>query len=252
MGIFAAFPFLVAPYDPNQKFSPTRQPPSLKHLFGTDTLGRDLFSRCVWGTRTTLYIGFACVLIEFLIGLLVGGIAGYFGGVIDETLMRMADVVLGLPTLIMVIVAVSMFEQRSISILILVMGFLGWPWMARVIRSQFLSIKTTAYVEAAKAMGATDWRIIYRHILPNMISPVIVMMTLDSAGYILWEATLTFLGLGDPRAMSWGVIVTTGKTYIRSCPWISTFSGLMLFVLLLTLNMFGDGLRDVLDVRVER
>jgi peptide/nickel transport system permease protein len=247
--VLALFPNVIAPYHPFTTFR-SRQSPSSEHWFGTDTLGRDVFSNVIWGVRTTFYIGTACVLIELVIGLLMGGLAGYLGGWIDDLLMRITDIILALPTLIVLILAVSMFKVRSINIIILVMGLIGWPYMARVIRSQVLSIKTTPYVEAAKAMGATTQRIIFRHILPNIILPIVILITIHFAGYVLWEASLTFLGLGDPNSFSWGVMIMAGKNVLRSCPWISTYPGLFLFIMLIALQILGDGLRDIFDIRV--
>jgi len=247
--ILALFPNIIVPYHPETMFM-VRQSPSSKHWFGTDTLGRDVFSNVIWGVRTTFYIGTACVLIELVIGFLMGGLAGYFGGWIDDLLMRITDIILALPTLIVLILAVSMFKVRSINIIILVMGLIGWPYMARVIRSQFLSIKTTPYVDAARAMGAKTQRIMFRHIMPNIILPIVVLITIHFAGYVLWEASLTFLGLGDPNSMSWGVMIMSGKNVLRTCPWISTYPGLFLFFLLIALQLLGDGLRDIFDIRV--
>lgn len=247
--ILALFPGKIAPYPPHSTFR-SRRVPSSEHWFGTDTLGRDVFSMVIWGVRTTFYIGTACILIELAIGLFMGGLAGYVGGWIDDLLMRITDIILALPTLIVLILAVSMFKVRSLSIIIMVMGFIGWPYMARVIRSQVLWVKTTPYIEAAKAMGATTQRIIFRHILPNIILPIVILMTIHFAGYVLWEASLTFLGLGDPKSLSWGVMIMSGKNVMRTCPWISTYPGLFLFIMLISLQILGDGLRDIFDIKV--
>jgi ABC-type dipeptide/oligopeptide/nickel transport system permease subunit len=162
--------------------------------------------------------------------------------------MRITDIVLTLPTLMMLIVAVSMFAVQSITIMILIMGLLGWPWMCRYVRSEFLSLRETTYVEAARSMGATNWRIMTRHILPNMLSIVVVVATMDIPWYILYEATLTFLGFGDPVSASWGVLLQRGKIMIQSAWWMITFPGLALLFASLGFNLFGDGLRDALDV----
>jgi len=241
---------VIAPYDPQQMFyGEERNPPSTKFWFGTDSGGRDVFSWVIWGARISLYVGFAAVLIELLIGGGIGMIAGYFGGIIDETLMRITDVVLTLPTLMLLILAVSMFQARSIHITTLVMGFLGWPFMARVVRSEFLSLRESTYVEAAKLMGATNWRIILRHILPNTLSTIIVLVSIDIPSYVFWEASLTFLGFGDRLSPSWGVLIQNGTGLLRDSPWITTFPGLALFFTSLGFNLLGDGLRDALDVK---
>jgi ABC-type dipeptide/oligopeptide/nickel transport system permease subunit len=241
---------VIAPYDPQQMFyGEERNPPSTKFWFGTDSGGRDVFSWVIWGARISLYVGFAAVLIEILIGCGIGMIAGYFGGIIDEILMRITDVVLTLPTLMLLILAVSMFQARSIHITTLVMGLLGWPFMARVVRSEFLSLKESTYVEAAKSMGATNWRIILRHILPNTLSTIIVLVTIDIPGYVFWEASLTFLGFGDRLSPSWGVLIQNGTGLLRPSPWITTFPGLALFFTSLGFSLLGDGLRDALDVK---
>ena len=248
--IFAVFAPVIAHHDPQRMFyAEERLPPSSKFWFGTDSGGRDVFSWVVWGARVSLYVGFAAVLIELLIGVSIGMIAGYFGGKIDEILMRTTDVVLTLPTLMLLILAVSMFQARSIHITTLMMGMLGWPFLARIVRSEFLSIKEGTYVEAARSMGATNLRIMMRHILPNTLSIIIVLVTIDIPSYIFWEASLTFLGFGDPLSPSWGILIERGYSMLRTAWWITTFPGLALFFASLGFNLFGDGLRDALDVK---
>jgi len=238
---------IIAPYDPEWR-GYTSRPPSMEHWLGTDAMGRDMFSLVIYGARISLYVGLGAVLIEVLIALGIGMIAGYFGGKIDEVLMRITDVVLTLPTLMLLILAVSMFEVRGIHIITMVMGLLGWPFMARVVRSEFLSLRESTYVEAARSMGATSWRIIVRHILPNILSTIIVLATMDIPWYIFYEATLTFLGFGDPFSFSWGVLLKKGYLYLQTAWWMITFPGLALFFTSLGFNLFGDGLRDALDV----
>ena len=240
---------IITPYSIEWTGS-ARRPPSTAHIFGTDSRGRDMFSLVIYGARISLYVGVASVLIEVLIGLAIGMTAGYFGGLIDEILMRITDVVLTLPTLMLLIIAVSMFEVRGIHTIVIVMGSLGWPLMARVVRSEFLSLRETAYVEAAKSMGATSWRIIFRHILPNIVSTIVVLATMDIPWYIFYEATLTFLGFGDPSSPSWGVLLERGYLYLTTSWWMITFPGLALLFTSLGFNLFGDGLRDALDVKV--
>ena len=163
--------------------------------------------------------------------------------------MRITDVILSLPELPLLIVAVIFFEMRSIHVIVLVMGLIGWPFMARVVRSEFLAIRETAYVEAARSMGASSWRIIIRHILPNMFSTIIVIASMDIPWYILYEATLTFLGFGAPLSNSWGVLVHNGYLYMTTAWWMITFLGVALFFTSMGFNLFGDGLRDALDIK---
>ena len=243
----ALFAPIIAPHDPTWT-GRSRRPPSMEHLFGTNADGGDLFSLVLYGARISIYVGLAAVFIEVIIGLSIGMISGYFGGKVDEVLMRITDVILTLPTLPLLLVAVSMFAVRSIHIIILVMGVLGWPFLARVVRSEFLSLRESTYVEAARSMGATSSRIIIRHILPNILSTVIVIATMDIPWYIFYEAALTYLGFGDPLSFSWGVLLEKGRLYLWSQWWMITFPGLALLFTSLGFNLFGDGLRDALDV----
>jgi len=243
---------LIVPYGPHDMYiaDPLR-PPFSEVWLGTDDWGRDMVSLLVIGARTSLYVGFGAVLLEAAIGLAIGMIAGYFGGLIDEVLMRIADAVLTLPTLMLLIIAVSMFQMQGINVIILVSGLLGWPLLARVVRSEFLTLKETTFVEAARSMGAGNWRIILRHILPNAMASVIVLLTMDIPWYIFYEASLTFLGFGDPTAASWGVLMQHGRRFLNSQGWwIAAFPGLAILITSLGFNLFGDGLRDALDVTV--
>ncbi|MCR6692083.1 MAG: ABC transporter permease [archaeon YNP-LCB-003-016] len=241
---------LISPYNPEKlNYGKELQPPSWEFLLGTDTGGRDILSYIIWGARTSLLVAIGAILIEVAIGVLIGAIAGYFGGIIDEILMRITDIIMTLPTILLLLTAVSMFKVRSIVIITLIMGALGWPWMARIVRSEFLSLKESLFVEAAKSLGIGKLRIIFHHILPNAISPIIVVATLDAPFYIMYEATLSFLGLGDPTAISWGNLVARGKDVLTSAWWVATFPGLMIFITTIGLNLLGDGLRDAFDVR---
>ena len=242
---------LIAPYgiDDRDITDPLR-PPFSEVWLGSDDWGRDVASLLILGARTSLYVGIGAVLLEAAIGLAIGMIAGYFGGLIDEVLMRIADVILTLPVLMLLILAVSMFEMQGLNVIILVSGLLGWPLLARIVRSEFLSLKQSTFVEAAKSMGAGQWRIILRHILPNTMSSVIVLVTMDIPWYIFYEASLTFLGFGDPNAASWGVLMEHGRRFLSSQGWwIATFPGLAILITSLGFNLFGDGLRDALDVK---
>jgi len=249
--IMAIFAPIIAPRHP-QTLNPNSslKPPCAEFPFGTDNIGRDIFSWVIWGARVSFIVGVGAVLIELIIGISVGMIAGYFGGWFDHFLMRITDVMLCLPSIILIIVASAMFATRSIYLITVIMGVLGWPWMARVVRAQFLSLKELSNVEAAKSIGVSDFRIILRHILPSALPSVIVLATLDIPWYILYEAALSFLGLGDPTSVSWGMMVNIGKQFLRVAPWVTTFPGLATFLLALGFNLFGDGLRDALDVRL--
>ena len=242
---------LIAPYGPNDMYiTEPLHPPFSEVWLGTDDWGRDIFSLLILGARTSLYVGIGSVLLEAAIGLAVGMISGYFGGLIDEVLMRIADAVLTLPTLMLMIIAVSMFEMRGINVIILVGGLLGWPLLARVVRSEFLTLKQSTFVEAARSMGAGNWRIILRHIVPNSMASIIVLLTMDLPWYIFYEASLTFLGFGDPTAASWGVLMEHGRRFLNSQGWwIAAFPGLAILITSLGFNLFGDGLRDALDVK---
>ncbi len=230
MVMLAVFAPLLAPYDPGWT-GRARRPPSMDHILGTDASGRDMLSLIMYGARVSLYVGIAAVGLEILIGIGIGMCAGYFGGIIDESLMRLTDMIMTLPELPLLIVAVTFFEVRSIHIIVLVMGFLGWPYIARYVRSEFLSLREATYVEAATSMGASSWRIIVRHILPNILSLVIVLATMDIPWYIFYEASLTFLGFGDPSSPSWGVLLEKGYLYLTSSWWMITFPGVALFFL---------------------
>jgi ABC-type dipeptide/oligopeptide/nickel transport system permease subunit len=250
--MMAIFSPIIAPRNP-EKLTPNAHllPPGSEFFFGTDNIGRDIFSWFVWGARTSLTVGLGAVIIELIIGCCLGMVAGFFGGWIDNLLMRITDIMLCLPGIIMIIVASAMFEVRSIYIIMIIMGVLGWPTVARVVRAQFLSLKELSNVEAAKAIGASNLRIILRHIFPSTIPVLVVLATLDIPSYILQESSLTFLGLGDPTSVSWGLMANFGKPFLRSAPWITTFPGIAIFISTIGFNLFGDGLRDALDIRLK-
>ncbi len=251
--LMAAFAPVIAPKNPRRlHFGAVNRPPSPEFWLGTDNHGRDVFSFVVWGSRVSLLVAAGAVLIELVIGLVIGVFAGYLGGKMDNVLMRITDLFLTLPPIVLLIVAVSMLRVRSIIVIMAIMGILTWPWMTRVVRSQVMSLKELAFVESAKSMGASDLRVIFKHILPNSLSPIVVLTTLDLAWFILYEATLSFLGLGDPTAVSWGTLINSGRLYLTTAWWTSTFPGLAVFFTILGLNLLGDGLRDALDVKIGR
>ncbi len=247
---------IFAPYIAPQSYRTVDPPNRLKgmsseHLMGTDHLGRDIFSRVIWGSRISLSVGFVAAGVAVLLGTVIGAVAGYFGGRIDDILMRFTEIVMSFPTFFLLITIISIVE-RSIFNIMLVIGLTSWPGLARMVRGQFLSLREQEFVTAARALGASNSRIIFRHILPNAMAPIIVSATLRIGGAILSESGLSFLGLGVPEPFpSWGSILNTGRTNLRQAPWITTFPGIFIFLTVLAFNYVGDGLRDALDPRLK-
>jgi len=244
---------VIAPRDPTAlDMEALLTPPSSGYIFGTDELGRDIFSRVVHGTRYALLIGVAVVLIEALIGIVLGATAAYFGGWSDAVLMRVVDVMLAVPTLVLAL-AIAGVLGGGLGNMILAIGVTGWREFARLIRGQVLVIRTSTYVEAAKALGAGDLRVLARHVLPNALGTVIVFTTLEMPAALLWAASLSFLGLGaQPPTPEWGAMVAEGRGFIGQAWWVSTFPGLAIMTTVLGFNFLGDGLRDLLDPRTAR
>jgi oligopeptide transport system permease protein len=227
-------------------------PPSSTHWFGTDELGRDTMSRVVYGGRISLMVGLIATIVSLLIGVTYGAIAGYRGGKVDELMMRFVDVLYSLPYIFLVILLLVFFS-RSLVMLFVALGLVQWLTMARIVRGQVLSLKNQNFVEAARALGAGDLRIIFRHIVPNTLGPVIVYTTLTVPAVILQEAFLSFLGLGvQPPDASWGTLVSDGARLIALFPWLVIFPGVALSLTLLCFNFLGDGLRDALDPQDRR
>lgn len=250
--LVAIFAPLLATYPYAQVDPPNRlQPPSATHWLGTDNIGRDIYSRMVWGARISLAVGFVAAGISVLLGTVIGAVSGYAGGWVDNVLMRFTEIVMAFPTFFLLLTVVAILD-RSIFNIMLVIGLTSWPGLARMVRGQVLSLKEQEFTEAARALGANDNRIIFRHILPNTMAPIIVSATLRIGGAILSESSLSFLGLGVPEPYpSWGSILNAGQPYLLRAPWITTVAGLMIFLTVLAFNYVGDGLRDALDPKLK-
>jgi peptide/nickel transport system permease protein len=248
VSLFAPF---VAPYDPTAiNVHDVLSPPSKTHLLGTDELGRDVFSRIIWGSRVSLKVGFVAVGIAIIIGIVIGAIAGFYGGKIDAILMRFVDIMLAFPTFFLILAVIAILEPSIFTIMV-VIGITSWMDVARLVRAEFLTLKERDFVGAARAIGVTDARLIFRHILPNALSPVFVAATFGVAGAILIESGLSFLGLGvQPPDPSWGNILTAGKDNIEVAWWLSLYPGLAILITVLSYNLVGEGLRDTLDPRL--
>ena len=241
---------LIAPYDPlATSWSAVRKAPTLAHLFGTDDIGRDVLSRVVWGTRASLLAGVVSVSISLSLGVPIGMLAGYAGGWVDNVISRFTDAMLACPFLILAI-ALAAFLGPSLSNAMVAIGISATPIFIRLTRGQVLSVKVEDYVEAARALGNPHLRIALRHILPNVVAPLIVQATLAIAAAVIAEASLSFLGLGQqPPAPSWGSMLNIAKNYVDQAPWMAIWPGVSIFLLVLSFNLLGDGLRDALDPR---
>jgi peptide/nickel transport system permease protein len=242
----------LAPYDPN--FINLKQglmSPSSQHWLGTDPLGRDVLSRIIFGSQVSLKVGFVAVGLATLIGVLVGATAGYYGGWVDLVLMRFVDLMLCFPSFFLILAVIALLEPSIWNIMV-VIGITGWMGVARLVRAEFLSLKEREFVVAARALGASDARLILRHLLPNALAPVMVSATLGVAGAILTESALSFLGLGvQPPTPSWGNILTAGKDNIEIAWWLSVFPGLAILLTVMSYNLLGEGIREAIDPRLK-
>jgi peptide/nickel transport system permease protein len=236
-------------------------PPSVTHPFGTDTIGRDTLARTLYGGQISLLIGLFAVTIETLVGILVGALAGYYGGVIDNILMRITEAMLNIPEIFLLIVMAKFFGGKipeislmgriysgSVIVIVAIIGLTSWMYLARIVRAEFLSLKENEFILAARATGTPNAEIIFRHILPNSIAPIVVSATLGVANAILAEAYISFLGLGvQPPTATWGNMLDGANNYLESAPWLWFFPGLLILLTVLSINFVGDGLRDALD-----
>jgi peptide/nickel transport system permease protein len=248
--LMAIFAPIIAGQDPYyQDYSAIKQPPSREHILGTDALGRDVWARIVYATRVSLSVGLVAVAIYTIIGTVLGAIAGYYGGTVDSAIMRLTDIVMCFPLLIIIITVVAMIGPSLFNIMA-VIGLIAWPSIARLVRGQFLSLREQEFITAAHCLGVAPGRIIRSHLLPNCVGPITVAATFGIAGAILTEASLSFLGLGvPPPEPSWGQMLTEAQklSILDSMPWLWVPPGLMIVLTVLTVNFVGDGLRDALD-----
>ncbi len=248
--VLSLFAPWIAPYNPSRiDIGNILIGPSASHPFGTDDLGRDVLSRILWGGRISLEVGFVAVGIATIIGIILGSIAGYYGGWIDSLIMRAVDVMLSIPTIFLILAVIAILEPSIFNIMI-VIGLTSWMEPARLIRAEFISLKERDFVLAARAIGAADSRIIMKHVLPNGLSPILVSSTMGIGGAILIESALSFLGLGvQPPTPSWGSLLSSGKDNIEIAWWLSAFPGLAILMTVLGYNLLGEGIRDALDPR---
>lgn len=250
--ICAIFAPYITPYAYNKQNLKARFiPPCWEHPFGTDNLGYDIFSRVIYGARISLLVGICSVFLAAIIGIVLGSIAGYYGGVFDNLLMRLMDILLAVPSLLLAI-SIAATLGNGLQNLILAIGFGAAPGYARIVRASILSLKDQEYIEAARSVGASDVHIIFSHILPNCMAPIIVQMTLGVATAILSTASLSFIGLGiAPPTPEWGSMLSAGRQFLRDAWWVVTFPGLAIMISIFALNLFGDGLRDALDPKLK-
>jgi peptide/nickel transport system permease protein len=247
---------ILSPYDPLQTEASNKlAPPSREHLMGTDDMGRDVFSRILYAGRVSLTVGFLATFASLILGMIIGGLAGYFGGLLDNVLMRVTDLFLSFPTLFVLILLSALLRETNLNFLrsgmlpvVFVIAILSWMGLARLVRASFLSLREHDFVMAARALGVRDWRIVLRHILPNSLSAIIVNSTLFVAYSIILESGLSYLGFGvQPPTPTWGNMLNRAQVYVYVAPWLGIFPGLMIFFTVISINYIGDGLRDAMD-----
>ena len=250
--LVSVFAPVISPYTPSQQNIFERlQPPSLTHIFGTDDLGRDVFTRMIFGARISLSVGFISVFIILVIGIFLGIVSEYYGGKADYIIMRFTDIVLCFPTFFLIILVIAFVEPNIYNVMI-VIGVTSWPGLARLVRAEVLSLKEREFILVSKMMAVSNIKIFCVHILPNIISPLMVYSSLAIGGAILTESALSFLGLGvQPPMSSWGQILTSGKDYIYMACWLSLFPGIAILVTVLAFNLVGEAIRDILDPKEE-
>ena len=251
--LMALFAPVIAPYDP-VKMEPANklQTPSADHWFGTDDKGRDILSRIMYGARISLTVGIVSTLIGAAVGIVLGLISGYYGRWIDSLIMRICDVLLAFPGILLALAIIAVLGTSTTNVIIAV-AFFAIPTFARIVRGSVLSVKKLEYIDAIRALGASDFRIIFMHILPNILSPIIVQATLYIASAIITASALSFLGMGtQPPTPEWGTMLSDGRSYIRQAPHITLFPGLVIFLVVMGFNLFGDGLRDALDPKTKK
>ena len=243
---------IIAPYDYAEMCDKSFLAPGGKHLFGTDNLGRDVFSRVIYGTRYSLGLGLAATMVSLVFGMLLGAIAGYYGGAVDEALMRFCDIIQSIPGMLLIMALCVAFGSGTINT-IFALGVGGIASSARLMRASFLNLRKAEFVEAARSIGCNDSRIIVRHIIPNAFAPVLVQTTMNIGGVIMTAAGLSFLGLGVQAPLpEWGAMLSGGRDFIRKAPWLCIFPGICILILVLCLNLVGDGLRDAMDPKLKK
>jgi peptide/nickel transport system permease protein len=247
----ALFASLLAPQDPQeQDYFRILEGPNKENLLGTDDLGRDILSRMIYGSRISLSVGFVAMIIAITIGSVIGALAGYYGGIVDAVLMRIVEIMLSIPMIFLILAIIAVLGPSLWNVMA-VIGLTSWPGVSRLVRAEFLTLKERDFAQAAKAVGAGDLRIIFRHILPNGMVPILVSATFRVAGGILTESALSFLGLGvQPPTASWGNMLSSGRFYIDIAWWLTLFPGLAILITVLAYNLLGEGLRDALDPRL--
>lgn len=243
---------VIAPYDYAEMCDKSFLAPGGKHLFGTDNLGRDVFSRVIYGTRYSLGLGLAATMVSLVFGMLLGAVAGYYGGAVDEALMRFCDIIQSIPGMLLNMALCVAFGSGTINT-IFALGVGGIASSARLMRASFLNLRKAEFVEAARSIGCNDSRIIVRHIIPNAFAPVLVQTTMNIGGVIMTAAGLSFLGLGVQAPLpEWGAMLSGGRAYLRNAPHLTVFPGIAIIITILSLNLLGDGLRDALDPKLKK